>query len=57
MGDMGTVLASRTGENTGEGKDDSQLSYWLGVEDLEDDDEVLGSTLEKRWWRGWKHGG
>ena len=50
VGEMGTGMGSRRGEKTGDGSDDSQLSYWLGVED---DDEVLGSTLEKRWWCGW----
>ena len=48
VGDIGTEEGSKTGENTGEGRDDSQLSYWLGVDDFDDDEEVLGSTLENR---------
>lgn len=48
VGDIGTEEGPKTGENTGEGRDDSQLSYWLGVEDFDDDEEVLGSTLENR---------
>lgn len=48
-GDAGGDAAAgcRTGEKVGDGSDDSQLSYWLGVEEEE---EVLGATLDIRWW-------
>lgn len=46
-GDAGGDAAegSNTGEKTGDGSDDSQLSYWLGVDEEE---EVLGATLDSR---------
>lgn len=40
------AAGSKTGEKVGEGSDDSQLSYWLGVDEEE---EVLGATLDNRW--------
>lgn len=48
-GDAGgdAAAGSKTGEKVGEGSDDSQLSYWLGVDEEED---VLGATLDSRWW-------